>query len=122
MGEGAFRFAAADRFPAGWTVSRFSCACRVSPVHYSRGSRPSSAALHCVLLEERMLVCTCGEIQPLLFWLGVKREGFVPFRCGRPLSCGVDGEPLQLRLQGLTCPLFPRESTDLRCTALGYFG
>ncbi|MDW4526400.1 hypothetical protein R3398_08465 [Rossellomorea marisflavi] len=42
----------------------------------------------------------------------------VPFRCGRPLSCGVDGEPLRLRLQGLTCPLFPRESVDLRCTAL----
>ncbi|MDW4526401.1 hypothetical protein R3398_08470 [Rossellomorea marisflavi] len=45
-------------------------------------------------------------------------EGIFPFRCGRPLSCGVDGEPLRLRLQGLTCPLFPRESIDLRCTAL----
>ncbi|WP_372906973.1 hypothetical protein [Rossellomorea marisflavi] len=42
----------------------------------------------------------------------------VPFRCSRPLSCGVDGEPLQLRLQGLTCPQFPRESVALRCTAL----
>ena len=40
-----------------------------------------------------------------------------PFRCGRPLSCGVDGEPLQLRLQGLTCPLFPRESVGLHYTA-----
>ena len=36
----------------------------------------------------------------------------------KPISCGVDGEPLQLRLQGLTCPLFPRESVGLRCTAL----
>ncbi|MBV6684540.1 hypothetical protein KV679_12550 [Bacillus sp. JRC01] len=45
-------------------------------------------------------------------------EGFVPFRYGRPLSCGVDGEPLQLRLQGLTSPLFPREWVGLRCTAL----
>ncbi|GLI85318.1 hypothetical protein ANABIO32_30480 [Rossellomorea marisflavi] len=50
------------------------------------------------------------------------KEGVVPFRCGRPLSCGVDGEPLRLRLQGLTCPLFPRESVVLRCTALGAFG
>ncbi|KMK92918.1 hypothetical protein VL03_15305 [Rossellomorea marisflavi] len=58
------------------------------------------------------------EINHLSFnkWWG--KEGFVPFRCGRPLSCGVDGEPLQLRLQGLTCPLFPRESAVLRCTAL----
>ncbi|UKS67050.1 hypothetical protein [Rossellomorea marisflavi] len=50
--------------------------------------------------------------------LVVSGEGVVPFRCGRPLSCEVDGEPLRLRLQGLTCPLFPRESIDLRCTAL----
>ncbi|USK91639.1 hypothetical protein [Rossellomorea marisflavi] len=51
-----FCFAAVGRFPAGWTVSRFSCASRVSPVHYSRGSRPTSAALHYVLLEERLLM------------------------------------------------------------------
>ncbi|VXC15200.1 hypothetical protein BACI349Y_580046 [Bacillus sp. 349Y] len=30
----------------------------------------------------------------------------------------MDGEPLQLRLQGLTSPLFPRESAGLRYTAL----
>ncbi|GLI85726.1 hypothetical protein ANABIO32_34750 [Rossellomorea marisflavi] len=54
--------------------------------------------------------------------LVVSGEGIVPFRCGRPLSCGVDGEPLRLRLQGLTCPLFPRESADLRYTALCAFG
>ncbi|MEW4225473.1 hypothetical protein [Rossellomorea marisflavi] len=49
-------------------------------------------------------------------------DGFVPFRYGRPLSCGVVGEPLRLRLQGLTCPLFPRESVVLRCTALSVLG
>ncbi|WP_347321099.1 hypothetical protein [Rossellomorea sp. RS05] len=43
---GSFRFATVDRFPAGWSVSRFGCACRVSPAHYSRGSRSSFAALH----------------------------------------------------------------------------
>ncbi|WP_367024975.1 hypothetical protein [Rossellomorea marisflavi] len=42
----------------------------------------------------------------------------VSFRYGWPLSCGVDGEPLQLRLQGLTCPLFPRESALLHFTSL----
>ncbi|MGX1262822.1 hypothetical protein RKD55_000626 [Rossellomorea marisflavi] len=52
------------------------------------------------------------------FSFGLDGGRVVPFRCGRPLSCGVDGEPLQLRLQGLTCPLFPRESAGLRCTAL----
>ncbi|MCM2607178.1 hypothetical protein NDQ57_21280 [Rossellomorea marisflavi] len=96
MDKGPFLFAAVGRFPAGWTVSRFSCACRVSPAHYSRGSRPSSAALHYVLLKERLLMYVT-KINHLSFdkWWG--KEGFVPFRCGRPLSCGVDGEPLQLR-------------------------
>ncbi|WP_142245822.1 hypothetical protein [Rossellomorea marisflavi] len=31
---------------------------------------------------------------------------------------GACGEPLRLRLQGLTCPLFPKESADLRCNPL----
>ncbi|WP_156489335.1 hypothetical protein [Rossellomorea marisflavi] len=31
---------------------------------------------------------------------------------------GACGEPLRLRLQGLTCPLFPKESVSLRCTSL----
>ncbi|MEW4223376.1 hypothetical protein [Rossellomorea marisflavi] len=39
--------------------------------------------------------------------LVVSVEGAVPFRCGRPLSCGVCGEPLRLRLQGLTLPTVP---------------
>ncbi len=46
----------------------------------------------------------------------------VPFRCGHPLSCGVDGEPLQLRLQGLTLPTIPAGvgRPPLHCTV--YFG
>ncbi|MDR4935113.1 hypothetical protein RGU11_01815 [Rossellomorea marisflavi] len=45
---------------------------------------------------------------------------FVPLR---PTAfCGVVGEQLQLRLQGLTCPLFPRESVGLRCTELSGLG
>ncbi len=51
--RGPFLFAAGGRFPAGWTVSRFSCACRVSPAHYSRGSRPPSASLHSFCLMGR---------------------------------------------------------------------
>ncbi|WP_317948348.1 hypothetical protein [Rossellomorea marisflavi] len=56
----------------------------------------------------------------ITFLLGLEERRGAPFRCGRPLSCGVDGEPFQLRLQGLTSPLFPRESAVLRCTALHY--
>lgn len=39
--------------------------------------------------------------------LVVSGEGAVPFRCGRPLFCGVDDERLRLRLQGLTLPTIP---------------
>ncbi|WP_426916589.1 hypothetical protein [Rossellomorea marisflavi] len=60
----------------------------------------------------------------LVIYHFIRFEGkrVVPFRFGRPLSSGVDGEPLRLRLQGLTSPLFPRESVGLRCTALCRFG
>ncbi|WP_187427129.1 hypothetical protein [Rossellomorea marisflavi] len=105
----------------GRAVSRFGAPAGSHPARYSHRSRVASAALHYMLLKERVPMYVT-EINHLSFnkWWG--KEGFVPFRCGRPLSCGVDGEPLQLRLQGLTCPLFPRESAVLRCTALCAFG
>ncbi|MEW4290190.1 hypothetical protein [Rossellomorea marisflavi] len=60
----------------------------------------------------------------LLLLLIRGKEEKSPFRfaaVGR-FPAGWTGEPLQLRLQGLTCPLFPRESAVLRCTALCAFG
>ncbi len=50
--------------------------------------------------------------------LVVSGEGAVPFRCGRPLFCGVDDERLRLRLQGLTLPTIPAGEgrPPLHCT------
>ncbi len=47
-----------------------------------------------------------GSVPSLCY--GVEcREGPVPFRCGRPLSCGEAVEPLRLRLQGLKLASIP---------------
>jgi hypothetical protein len=85
---------------------------------YSRRSQVAFAARHFVVVGR--MVCSTSLLIGVktLFYFIDYLIGFVPFRCGRPLSSGS-----QLSRFGCACrvsslPLFPKESADLRCKAL----